>query len=232
MTMTKATNYTLYANDCLQVMKTLPDNSIDLVVTDPPYDVHAGKGGGAFGSRSSFKEIEFMSNGFNEEVLDELVRVMKKINIYLFCSQKQIPLLVNYFVNKQHCNWNLLTWHKTNPVPACKNKYLSDTEYIFFAREKGVPILGEYKTKKTYYVTPNNAKEKKLYGHPTVKPQVILDNLVVNSSQENDVVLDPFMGSGSTGVATLNNHRKFIGIELKEKYYQTAEGRLKEIASN
>lgn len=223
-------NFKIAHGDCLSLMKKLPDNSIDLVVTDPPYDVHAGKGGGAFGNRSSFKEIDFMSNGFDKSILDELIRVMKKINIYIFCSQKQIPLLINYFVVENKCNWNLLTWHKTNPVPACKNKYLSDTEFIFFAREKGVPILGEYKTKKTYYVTPLNTREKKLYNHPTVKPQEILQNLIVNSSNENDIVLDPFMGSGSTGVAALNNKRRFIGIELNKEYVKTATDRIESVA--
>lgn len=223
-------NFKIAHGDCLSLMKKLPDNSIDLVVTDPPYDVHAGKGGGAFGNRSSFKEIDFMSNGFDKSILDELIRVMKKINIYIFCSQKQIPLLINYFAVENKCNWNLLTWHKTNPVPACKNKYLSDTEFIFFAREKGVPILGEYRTKKTYYVTPLNTKEKKLYNHPTVKPQEILQNLIVNSSNENDIVLDPFMGSGSTGVAALNNKRRFIGIELNKEYVKTATDRIESVA--
>lgn len=221
--------YKVIQGDCLNLMKKLPDHCIDLVVTDPPYNIHAGKGGGAFGNRSSFKEIEFMSNGFSEEILDELVRVMKKINIYVFCSQKQLPLLINYFIKERGCNWNLLTWHKTNPVPACKNKYLSDTEYVFFAREKGVPVYGEYKTKKTYYVTPLNTKEKKLYNHPTVKPQLILENLIVNSSEENNIVLDPFMGSGSTGVAALNNNRRFIGFELNDDYIETAKERIENV---
>ena len=221
--------YKVIQGDCINLMNKLPDNSIDLVVTDPPYDVHAGKGGGAFGNRSSFQEIDFMSNGFDKSILDELIRVMKKVNIYIFCSQKQIPLLINYFSVENKCNWNLLTWHKTNPVPACKNKYLSDTEFIFFAREKGVPILGEYKTKKTYYVTPLNTKEKKLYNHPTVKPQEILENLVINSSNENDIVLDPFMGSGSTGVAAVNNNRRFIGFELNDDYIETAKERIENV---
>ena len=216
----------LLHGDCLELMKAIPDESVDLVVTDPPYDVYAGKGGGAFGKLNIYQEIEFMSNGFNEVVLDELMRVMKKINIYIFCCQKQIPFLIDYFVHKYVCNWNLLTWHKTNPVPACKNKYLSDTEYIFFARKKGVPIYGEYSTKKTYYVTPSNTKEKRLYGHPTVKPQAILENLVINSSNENDIVLDPFMGSGSTGVACVNTNRNFIGMELDADYFKIAKERI------
>ena len=69
-------------------------------------------------------------------------------------------------------------------------------------------------------------KEKKLYGHPTIKPQEILKNLIVNSTVENDVVLDCFMGSGSTGVACVNLKRNFIGIELEEKYFKIAKERI------
>ena len=74
----------LLNGDCLELLKTIPDKSIDLVVTDPPYDIHAGKGGGTFGNCKAFSEIQFISNGFSNEVLDELCRVMKKINCYFF----------------------------------------------------------------------------------------------------------------------------------------------------
>ena len=218
----------LWNGDCLEVMNQIPDGFVDLVVTDPPYDVYAGKGGGCFGKRQAYSDIEFISNGFSEEILDELCRVMKKINIYLFCSQKQIIPLLDYFVEEKKCNWNLLTWHKTNPVPACGNKYLTDTEYILFFREKGVKINGEYKTKFTYYVTPLNTADKKLYGHPTIKPVDILQNLIVNSSSPGDVVLDPFMGSGSTGIACNNTGRNFIGIELDKGYFEIARARIGE----
>ena len=164
-------------------------------------------------------------------MLDEICRVMKKINVYFFCSQKQIILLIDYFVKKKNCNWNILSWHKSNPVPACGNKYLTDTEFILFFREKGVKIYGKYETKFTYYVTPLNQKDKKQYGHPTIKPIKILQNLIVNSTAENGVVLDCFMGSGSTGVACVNTNRRFIGIELDEGYFNTAKKRIKEAQS-
>jgi DNA modification methylase len=105
---------------------------------------------------------------------------------------------------------------------------LTDTEYILFFREKGVKVYGTYETKKTYYVTPTNQKEKKLYGHPTIKPQEILKNLIVNSTTENGVVLDCFMGSGSTGVACVNTNRNFIGIEIDEGYFNIAKKRIEE----
>lgn len=214
----------IHNDDCLTMLRGIKSKSVDLVITDPPYKVDT-KGGGVYGSVASYKNIECMADGIKDEVLDELCRVMKKINIYLFCSKNQLLPLINYFTNKK-CNWNLLTWHKTNPIPTCHNKYLPDTEYVLFFREKGVKIQGTYATKKTYFITPTNAKDKELYQHPTCKPADILKNFIVNSSNENDVVLDPFMGSGSTGVACIDTHRNFIGIEINAKFYETAKTRL------
>ena len=227
----------LRCGDCLELMKDIPDKSIDLVVIDPPYDFMSkhysfGKtyaGAGAFGtlSRTYHKELEKSDiiTGINENVLKELIRIMKKANIYIWCSKEQIFKYMDFF---KDYNMDLLTWHKTNPVPTCSNKYLSDTEYILFFREKGVKIYGTYETKKKYYVTPTNKEDKKLYNHPTIKPLNIIENLIVNSSQENDVVLDCFMGSGTTGVACVNTNRNFIGIELSEEYYNIAVRRINE----
>lgn len=222
-------NYELYQGDCLEVMKNIEDGSVDLVVTDPPYEITiTGAGMYKQADKQYVKELNGMKDGFSEEVLDELCRVMKKINIYFFCSQKQIIPLLDYFVKKKKCNWNILSWHKTNPIPACGNKYLTDTEFILFFREKGVKVYGSFDTKRTWYATPLNQSDKKKYGHPTVKPLSILENLVVNSSQEGEVVLDCFMGSGSTGVACLNTNRNFIGIELDEGYFKIAQNRIEE----
>lgn len=220
-------NYKLYQGDCLEVMKDIEDGSVDLIVTDPPYEI-ATTGAGMYkqADKQYVKELNGMKDGFSEEVLDELCRVMKKINIYFFCSQKQIIPLLDYFVKKKKCNWNILSWHKTNPIPACGNKYLTDTEFILFFREKGVKVYGSFDTKRTWYATPLNQSDKKKYGHPTVKPLSILENLVMNSSQEGEVVLDCFMGSGSTGVACLNTNRDFIGIELDEGYFSIAKERI------
>lgn len=220
----------IYNMDCLEGMKLIPDNTIDLVVTDPPYLIETS-GAGIYkqADKQYVKELNDMKDGFSTQVLDELCRIMKKINIYFFCSQKQIIPLLDYFVKGKKCNWNLLTWHKTNPVPACGNKYLTDTEYILFFREKGVKIYGEFKTKFTYYITPLNQSDKKKYGHPTIKPINIVTNLIVNSSLENGIVFDPFMGSGTTAVAAKECGRNFIGYELDSDYYEICNKRLEEI---
>lgn len=180
--------------DCLEGLRGLPSESVDLVITDPPYVI--GNTGGGFwskaaegnhynarGTRKGMERLGDIKDGFDTAILDELCRVMKKINIYVFCSQKQLRQYLAYFVDGKRCNWNLLTWHKTNPIPACGNKYLNDTEYILFFREKGVRLYGSYETKRTYYTTLRNQQENVEYGHPTVKPCHIIQNFIENSSQ-------------------------------------------------
>ena len=223
----------IYNMDCIQGMRQMSDKSVDLVVTDPPYLIETS-GAGIYkqDDKQYVKELNKMKDGFSREILDELCRIMKKINIYIFCSQKQIIPLVDYFVKEKNCNWNLLTWHKSNPVPACGNKYLTDTEFILFFREKGVKIYGEYKSKFTYYVTPLNQKDKKTYGHPTIKPLDMVSNFIINSSKEGDIVFDPFMGSGTTAVAAMKCNRNFLGYELNTDYYEICNKRIKEASEN
>lgn len=208
------------------------DNSIDLVIIDPPYE-KKGNGykavGGAFGggNRAYHKEIDNkgLLNGIDETILSELLRVMKKVNIYIWCNKEQLYQYMDFFKNY---NMELLTWHKTNPVPTCNNKYLSDTEYLLYFRENGVKIGGTYETKKKWYVSPTNKQDKALYKHPTIKPLNIIQNLIINSSNEGDTVLDCFMGSGTSGVACVNTNRNFIGIELDQNYFDIAKKRIED----
>lgn len=175
--------------------------------------------------RTYHLEVKTLSDGITNLVLDELVRIMKKINIYIWCNKNQLRQYIDYFEGIG-ATTDLLTWHKTNPVPTCNNKYLSDTEYLLYFRKDGVPMYGSYATKKKYYVTPTNKEDKKVYKHPTVKPLNIIENLIINSSLENDTVLDCFMGSGTTGVACVNTNRNFIGIEIDRTYFDIAKGRI------
>lgn len=198
--------------DCLELIKGVPDNSVDLVVTDPPYEFQGAgflRGGGAFGDKKKDYHNEYqnltkeayelkklserklkqgasvkdISDSFNFEILDECCRVLKKMNFYVWCSKTQVRKLLNYFEDKG-CFIDILCWHKTNPIPTCNGTYLNDTEYLIFAREKGVKVYGSYKTKRKWYVTPTNKKDKDKYKHPTIKPLEIIENLIINSSVE------------------------------------------------
>ena len=218
----------IFCEDCLVGMKRIPDGTIDLCVTDPPYLIET-QGGGIYTheDKQYVKELNDIKDGFRTEILDELCRVMKRINIYIFCSQKQIIPLTDYFVTKRGCNWNLLSWHKTNPVPACGNKYLTDTEFLLFFRQKGVKLYGNFDTKRTWFNTPLNQADKEKWGHPTIKPLNIVQTLVFNSSEEGQTVLDPFMGSGTTAIACIKEKRHFIGFEKDETYWKKSVERVK-----
>lgn len=226
----------LIHDDCLNALKSIHDKSVDLIIIDPPYEIASDGSGGAFGveKRNYHKMVSKNKNincGITNDVLDELVRIMKKVNIYIWCNKNQLRQYIDYF-EELGATTDLLTWHKTNPVPTCNNKYLSDTEYLLYFRKDGVPMYGTYATKKKYYVTPTNKEDKKLYKHPTIKPVNIIENLIINSSQENDVVLDCFMGSGTTGVACKKLNRNFIGMELNEEYFNIAKERIKNVENN
>lgn len=177
------------------------------------------------------EQYRFISKGFDFSLFDDLIRVLKKINIYVWCSKKQVGKIIAYFENKK-CNIDILTWHKTNPTPTINNTYANDTEYCIFAREAGVKIYGNYESKRKYYVTSANVDDKKKFVHPTIKPLEIIKNFVINSSKENDIVLDCFCGSGTTCVACKETGRRFIGMEINEKYYKIAVDRLNGITAN
>ena len=223
---------TIHNCDCLQGMRALPDGCVDLCVTDPPYQFKGTTGGGAFGSlkddgkgRAYHAELFPMSQGFATDVLEEACRLCRIPNLYVFCNKDLLPQLLDYAVRRK-LNFDLLARHKTNPTPTCSNKYLSDTEYIVFMRGKGARVYGTYETKRKYWLQPVNTDDKKRYGHPTIKPLNIIRQLIVNSSREGGVVLDPFMGSGTTAVAALQEGRHYIGFELSKEYCDTAARRL------
>ena len=225
----------IYNCDCLDVMGSMPDKSVDLIVTDPPYEFKDTTGAGAFGTcrgksaskkgRTYHAEVTPMSNGISDEVLEELCRICKIPNIYLFCSKDQVPQFLNFGISHK-LNFDILTWHKPDPTPMCGNKYLSDTEYIIFLRGKGARVYGTYETKRKWFLQNKNTTDKKTYGHPTVKPINIIETLIINSSKEGDIVFDPYMGSATTAVAALRQKRHYLGSEIDNVYFQTAVKRI------
>ena len=170
-------------------------------------------------------EIGNFVSGIDYAILDDFVRVLKKINIYIWCSKAQINDIMTYFINKG-CNFEIIVWGKTNPPPLCKNTYLSDLEYCLFFREKGVKIYGDYSTKSKFLITSLNVQDKEWYDHPTIKPLDFVKNHIINSTIEGEVVLDPFAGSGTTAVAAKELGRKYLTFELSEDFYNIAKDRL------
>lgn len=225
-------NFDLYNDDCLNVLKTIPSNSVDLIVTDPPYQLDNTKTtlrstlGRNVQNVNNELEAAKLCQGFDKTILSEMVRVLKKINCYIWCNHKQIPMYLDYFVKQQCCAFDILVWGKTNPPPLFNNKYLTDKEYCLYFRRGGYCNPNSYEQAKTIYIQPTNKKMKKMYNHPTIKPLNIISNVISNSSHEGDVVLDCFMGSGTIGVACKELNRNFIGIEIDSNYYEIAKKRI------
>lgn len=216
--------------DSYNIIKEIPDKSIDLIIIDPPY-LFDNFGGGCFGNerKKNRKELEKIRHGFNYSIINELKRIMKKTNIYIFCSKAQLKDYFNIFAEE---NIDLLVWHKTNPIPAIANNYLSDLEYCFFAREKGVEVHCTYDNSSKMYESPMNKKDKEKFRHPTIKPLPFVKRLINNSSNEGDIVLDCFSGSGTTCVAAKELNRQYIGIEIDPEYHKISVDRLEGILAN
>ncbi len=219
----------LYKGDCLELMKNIVDKSVDLICTDIPYELapHGGTNC-AFAERviRMRDSVEFIANGIDyDKVFSEFIRVCKIPNMIIFCSNLQIGKIISFFSAKE-LKTDLLVWEKSNPAPLCNGKYISDLEYIIYVHDKGSPFNNavpiEWKRKCKVY--PIMVDKDKL--HPTQKPQRLMTELVMTHSFENQVVLDPFMGSGTTGAACVLNKRNFIGIEKEDEYFNIAKDRL------
>ena len=217
----------VYNMDCMEAIKLLDDKSIDLVVMDPPYLLNLTKVKNTSSFNNYANELIGLKDGFDLKVLDLLIPKMKKINMYIYCSKRQVKDLIEYFISKD-CNYEILTWHKQNPSPLINNNYLPDTEYIIFAREKGVKLYGSYHTKRKYYLSGVNQVDKKKYKHPTIKPLPFIENHIINSSKEGDLILDCYCGSGTTLVGAIKTNRNFIGFEIDKNYYEIAKRRVAE----
>lgn len=135
-------------------------------------------------------------------------------------------MLFDFYKDK---NYDLLVWHKKNPIPTIKNKYLSDIEYAFFARDTGVEMFNTYSTSSKVFTSTVNKRDKDKFEHQTIKPLKLVQNYIFNSSKPNDIILDPFMGSGTTAVACKNLGRNFIGFEINPKWHKIACDRLNNI---
>lgn len=124
---------------------------------------------------------------------------------------------------------DILVWNKTNAMPLFNNKYMTDKEYCLYFRKGGYCNPQCYEDAKTVFYLPINSKDKKKWIHPTIKPLSIIRTLIRNSSKEGDLVLDCFLGSGTTAVASILEKRNYIGIELNKKYYDISIQRINEI---
>jgi DNA modification methylase len=201
-------NCTLYLGDCIEVMPLV--GKVDAVVTDPPYGIGADKGFGGFGGFGKPIERKSYQGGWDENRPDKVL-----FDMILSCADKHIIWGGNYFTDMLPISKKWLFWDKCQTMPT-----FSDGELAWTS-------LDGVSTKQfTYNGNGLQAKEKERH-HPTQKP-IALMQWCLSFLPDAQTILDPFMGSGSTGVACVKEGRSFIGIELDEEYFNIACKRIED----
>lgn len=158
------------------------------------------------------------------EFLDIAIKKMKKTNMYIFCSETQVPYYC-LWAEEHGYFYTILVWEK--PISIInKNRFSQNLEYIVRIYELGTG-LNKVDLNHLYNRVDHSEPVSKK-RHPTQKPLSLMEKFVLLSTKEGDTILDPFMGSGTTGVVTERNNRHFIGFEKEEKYFKIAEERLKD----
>lgn len=219
----------LYNLDCLEMFKSLKDESIDLVVTDPPYRVisggHKGKTPTGILKNNDGKIFEYNDINF-EEWIPEIYRVLKDDgDFYCMTNVLNLQEVLNC---ASKCGFNLhniLVWEKNNVTP--NRWYMKNCEFTCYFYKKNAKTINNPSSKQVHQF--DNPQGNKL--HPTEKPVELMRYYIENSSNENDIVLDPFMGGGSTGVACKQCGRNFIGCEIDKKYFDIAQTRINNTTS-
>lgn len=212
--------------DSYKIIKEIPDKSIDCIYTDIPYlYVNGGLGHSEMCERTARKkeELKDISNGIDYAILDEFKRVLKKVNLFIWCSKMQLLDIMNW---GWQYNTDLLVWCKSNPTPQTNNIWLPDVEYCVYMREFGVRLNDGYDLKSKWYMSPANKSDKDDFSHPTIKPRELVKRHLLHATQENDIIFDPFVGSGTSCVAAKELNRQYIGIEIEPKWAKIAENRL------
>ena len=200
----------LYKGDCLEVMKDIPDKSIDVVITDPPYGILGGSK--TIGGSKLYKANEYNCDWDNERISKEILNEIFRI------SKNQIILGYNYISDLLPITNSLIVWDKKE-----KNNWFdnfSDGEIIWTSYKKPLRIY------RFLWMGAIRKGKRTKRVHPTQKPVELMEWIIKNYTNENDTILDCFMGSGSTGVACKHTNRRFIGIELDENYFNIAKERI------
>lgn len=219
----------LLNGDCLELMKDISDGSVDLILTDPPYNI---------AKKNNFHTIGRAGIDFGEwdkgfdlfSYIDQIPRICSKdANIVIFNDWKNLGDIARYAESKGLTIKDMIRWEKSNPMPRNRDRrFIVDYEcavWLTMPKAKWIFNRQSDNYDRPLYkggIVSGNEKTK----HTTQKPVWLMESLIKNLSNEKQVVCDLFMGSGSTGVACKNTNRSFIGMELSEEYFNIAKKRI------
>ena len=220
----------LVHQDCLTYMKVIPDKCIDLILTDPPYNIaQSSTGNIPLPGRDALNNdiAAWDSIPLNPEaLLEDFLRILKPDgNIFVFTSYNMLGKWHEVF-DKEFDTFQFFIWHKTNPAPKIyKNGFLNSCEMVICLWNKGHKWnFSNQKEMHNFYECPICMPPERLKNpkHPAQKPVRLLKHLISISTNPGDIVFDPFMGVGSSGVAAKELGREYIGCEIDKAYYDAA----------
>jgi len=225
--------------DAFKHIKKIPDGSVDLILTDPPYNLGPySTGNMRFSWRKDLNnDIADWDGSFDPGMLaEDFMRVLSPAgNLFAFTSYNMLGRWHEVF-DPAFDTFQFMVWHKTNPPPKVRRAgFLNSCELIVCAWNKGHTWnFTMQKDMHNFIESPIcMGKERvKEPSHPTQKPVVVLKRIIELASMPGGLVLDPFMGVGSTGVAAAETGRRFLGIELDEGYFKAAKMRLNNAVSS
>ncbi len=204
---------TLYLGDAYAIRPTL--GRFDVDVMDPQY-LFDNSGGGAFRkARGASDQIvaDGLDRGFDHAIINPLLCG----SVVVFCHNDQLPKLLTDLAGLFR-RFAVLNWIKPNPSPHRNKHYLADTEPYIHAWNEGFHPVGDHGDMRRWVKA--TSMPAKTYGHPTVKPDAVMDKIVRNVNGET--ICDPFMGTGSTGVAAIKAGKRFTGIEKDKRWFDVA----------
>jgi site-specific DNA-methyltransferase (adenine-specific) len=213
----------IICGDCLEGMKLIPDKSIDLVLTDPPYGMDYQSSWRT--ATETFDKITLDQDiDWFPQLAKEIYRILKdNSHCYIFCNDYAISHFRKELENVGFTTKRTLVWVKDNHTSGdLEGDYGNKTEFILYCQKGRRELNGKRDTNVLQFSRVNNLK------HPTQKPISICQYLIEKSSKKTDLICDPFMGSWTTARACKDLGRAFLGFELSEKYCQVGEERLRQ----
>lgn len=221
-------NIKLLQGDCLELMKDIPNDSVNMVLTDPPYLIDYKT------NYRKNKEHDFCTAIKNDsgkqaehdinEYFKECHRILKDNSaMYMFCSPKMIDKFIKFSLDNGFKIKNQIIWVKNNWTAGDLKAQFGQQYEIILLLNKGRKLFNGKRLTDVWFFDRVSGK---LQVHQNQKPVDLLEQCILKHSDEGDIIFDGYMGSGSTGVACMNTNRRFIGIELEEKYFKVAESRI------
>lgn len=243
----KTQSYTLYLGDLIKEIDNIKSRSVDMIFADPPYFLSSGgitcqSGKMVSVNKATWDEVDSFESKvkFNNNWIKKVKRVLKDDgNLFISGSLHNIYVIGFVLEKNGYDIINNITWVKTNPPPNLSRKsFVHSTETILWVKKKGVKktyfdyqlmkkINNDKQMKDVWFSSTTKKSEKKFGYHPTQKPLWLLERLVLAASKEGDLILDPFSGSGTTGIISIKNNRRYIGIDINEEYFEIFIKRLK-----